>query len=746
MLQEQFDREEAQQQQQQRQRQQASQSGALTLNVTVPAGTQPGHMILVQAPNGQQVQVELPPHAVPGGTIQVAVPQQPLPSPEQHQQGVQPEPEPFGAAPPAAGDNDDDLARAIQASLANSAPQPPAPVPAPVDPFDAFADPQPAQPPQPLPPTATAGVTEAPSVGSSGAPLNNGAIELQLYCVDTTTSSSTLYVFAISRVGVEQPSHTVSKNYAEFVELNDALREELNAAASANTFLIGAAELAAALPPLPPKSTIGRRKAVVLAERQDALTKYLQTACAHPLLHNSFALSLFLAKPSDAEGGGAAAAPPPLPPIEAADLSAPSPPAGAAAAMAPAVTAPPPAAGGSGGGQFRHTATSVMVTLPPGAVAGQKLRVAGPSGHTIEMVVPEGALPGQQLQVQAQLPPPPAQQPPPPQPLQPLEQAASDPGPGGQQQQQHQHQQEAVSSLPQAEDVDGKVWSVTARPPHVDSAGHTMYPFAVTITTMTPAAAAAADERRRGGEDEEDDEEDDGEALQRSRPTTDSPWDDLQQQQGVATAAPPVRRMSLPGSGHGHQGGDGDGGGGGESPADASSPQSVEVHELCLRYSEWAALDTKLSNPYSTEQLYSASHDRITHRSGNVRPKVTILQSIRADPVIKAVLPELTMTSTVGRSKDKVMAERSAAVLAYLRALCALPTARAHPAFSTLLALESGRAEEQSRQQLLGRVDALEMELAERTMAMSAMEAENRRLSIALSEAEQRLAQVRKYY
>ena len=29
-------------------------------------------------------------------------------------QGVQPEPEPFGAAPPAAGGNDDDLARAIQ--------------------------------------------------------------------------------------------------------------------------------------------------------------------------------------------------------------------------------------------------------------------------------------------------------------------------------------------------------------------------------------------------------------------------------------------------------------------------------------------------------------------------------------------------------------------------------------------------------------------------------------------------------
>ena len=95
------------------------------------------------------------------------------------------------------------------------------------------------------------------------------------YRVDGASSTSTLYVFAISRVGGERPSHTVSKSYADFVELNDALRAELNAAASANSFLIGAAELAGALPPLPPKSTIGRRKAAVIAERQVALTQYL---------------------------------------------------------------------------------------------------------------------------------------------------------------------------------------------------------------------------------------------------------------------------------------------------------------------------------------------------------------------------------------------------------------------------------------------------------------------------------------
>ena len=95
------------------------------------------------------------------------------------------------------------------------------------------------------------------------------------YRVVGTSSTSTLYVFAISRVGGERPSHTVSKSYADFVELNDALRAELNAAASANSFLIGAAELAGALPPLPPKSTIGRRKAAVIAERQEALTQYL---------------------------------------------------------------------------------------------------------------------------------------------------------------------------------------------------------------------------------------------------------------------------------------------------------------------------------------------------------------------------------------------------------------------------------------------------------------------------------------
>ena len=87
------------------------------------------------------------------------------------------------------------------------------------------------------------------------------------------------------------------------------------------------------------------------------------------------------------------------------------------------------------------------------------------------------------------------------------------------------------------------------------------------------------------------------------------------------------------------------------------------------------------------------------------------------------------------------MAERSKLVLEYLQALCSLPTARRHPAFTALL--ETGKAAEASRQQLLGRVDALEMELAKKTMAMSAMEADNRRLSRALKEAEDKLAQVR---
>jgi hypothetical protein len=43
----------------------------------------------------------------------------------------------------------------------------------------------------------------------------------------------------------------------------------------------------------------------------------------------------------------------------------------------------------------------------------------------------------------------------------------------------------------------------------------------------------------------------------------------------------------------------------------------------------------------------------------------------------------------------------------------------------------------------LGRVDALEMELAKRSMAADTLEAENYRLSQALKEAEGRLAQVK---
>jgi small-conductance mechanosensitive channel len=86
------------------------------------------------------------------------------------------------------------------------------------------------------------------------------------------------------------------------------------------------------------------------------------------------------------------------------------------------------------------------------------------------------------------------------------------------------------------------------------------------------------------------------------------------------------------------------------------------------------------------------------------------------------------------------MAERSKLVLDYLQALCSLPSARRHPAFAALL--ETGKAAEASRQQLLRRVDALETELAKKTMAMSAMEAENRTLSLALKQAEDKLAQV----
>ena len=112
--------------------------------------------------------------------------------------------------------------------------------------------------------------------------------------------------------------------------------------------------------------------------------------------------------------------------------------------------------------------------------------------------------------------------------------------------------------------------------------------------------------------------DDDDQALQRSHPPpaaiktaaappVDSPWDDLISCDGgeqAPAAAPPVRRMSLP------------------PGADA---QREEVYELCLRYSEWAALDSGLSQP----------------------------PSVRDDPHVRANLPELPSTSTVGRSKDR---------------------------------------------------------------------------------------------
>lgn len=680
MLQEQFDREQSEHQQglqQQRHEQ------ALTLAVTVPDGTRPGQMILVQTPSGNQVQIELPSYAVPGQTIQVRVPSHLQQGPESEPEGLD-----YPAPPPVPTPTaDDDLARAIQASLAGaSVPHEPSSVPPSADPFDVFAEPAPAQPqPQPQPqrfPPTTTNTSAGPSIGTAGVPLNNGAVDLQFYCVDTTTSSSTLYVFAISRVGVEQPSHTVSKSYADFVELNGALREELNASASANSFLIGAEELERALPPLPPKSTIGRRKAVVIAERQQALTQYLHAACAHPLLHDSLSLSLFLANPAGERSEGDA--------VPGGELMPPE-------AVGPGVQTRVPAAvlgdGGGGGNGAEHITTSVMVTVPQDGAPGQKLRVLGPSGHAIELVIPEGALPGQQLQVQADIPPP----------------------------SQTQPQRGAVARQAVGPKLDGEratesgTWSVTARQPHVDASGHVVYPFAVTVTCMqklppssTSLIAALNDEE---GEDEDD------QALLRSRdamvgapppvPTASastSPWNDVQSHPAPA-AAPPVRRMAAPGQGVSppELGVDPPG-------TDVSSLESVKVYELSLRYSEWAAFDSKLSE-------------------------------VRQDLDAKATLPELPNTSTVGRSKDRVMAERSKAVLEYLQALCSLPTVRNHPAFSALL--ETGRAAESSRQQLLGRLDALEMELAKRTMAMSAMEAENRRLSQALKEAESQLAQVR---
>jgi hypothetical protein len=688
-LQEQFDREEAQHQRdvtlQQPTPPPPSSSRPLTLAVVVPAGTSPGQTILVQAPSGQQVQVELPAHAVPGQTIQVSIPPQLL-----VQQAAQPEPEGFlGDAPgpplPSAGAEDDDLARAIQASLGNAdVPPGSSSVPPPADPFaviggSAAPAPQLRQEPHP---SATKGDSATASIiGTSGAPLNNGAVELQLYCVDTTTSSSTLYVFAISRVGVEQPSHTVSKTYAEFVDLNDALRGELHAAASANSFLIGAAELAAALPPLPQKNTIGRRKAVVIAERQEALTQYLQAACAHPLLHDSLSLSLFLADPSTSQSGDDMASVASVaPPGQVDDQHAP-PGLPGLASNVPAVVSDAPAGTAVGGAPNEGSSSStnagtqrtslVMVTVPADGAPGQKLRVADPSGHEIELVIPEGVIPGQQLQVQATIPPP-------------------------------QQDPDAPTSHLRVNETESGTWTVRARQPHVDASGHAMYPFAVTVTSILPGLQRPSEGIGAlislNGTTPGDEENDDYQALQRSHEAVEtpelasaSPWDDARPQ--APAVAPPVRKMSL--------------------PDEAGSRCHVGVYELCLRYSEWVALDSKLSNP----------------------------PSVRNDPQVMSTLPELPSTSTVGRAKDRVMAERSKLILDYLQALCSLPTARSHPSFRTLL--DTGKAAESSRQQLLGRVDALEMELAKRSMAVDTLEAENYRLSQALKEAESRLAQVK---
>lgn len=84
---------------------------------------------------------------------------------------------------------------------------------------------------------------------------------------------------------------------------------------------------------------------------------------------------------------------------------------------------------------------------------------------------------------------------------------------------------------------------------------------------------------------------------------------------------------------------------------------------------------------------------------------------MRDDPTVAVGLPTLPTTSTVGRAKDRVSAERSRALAVYLEALCALPHARCHPAFQALLAM--GKKEESSRQQLLTRVNALEMEVCD---------------------------------
>jgi hypothetical protein len=118
------------------------------MDVRVPEGAQPGQSMLVDAPTGQQVHVEIPAYATPGSTIAVSVPGA-GPPPGPAAAGVR-KPHPCGlfrCAPPnpcvrararsqgfGAG-GDDDLARAIQASLQESggapaaAPVPVAPAP-----------------------------------------------------------------------------------------------------------------------------------------------------------------------------------------------------------------------------------------------------------------------------------------------------------------------------------------------------------------------------------------------------------------------------------------------------------------------------------------------------------------------------------------------------------------------------------------------------------------------------------------
>ena len=128
----------------------------------------------------------------------------------------------------------------------------------------------------------------------------------------------------------------------------------------------------------------------------------------------------------------------------------------------------------------------------------------------------------------------------------------------------------------------------------------------------------------------------------------------------------------------------------------------TQCYELGLRYSEWASM---------SEALGAAC-------AGS--------------------LPQLPQTSTVGRSKEKVATERAKAVTEFVSAVCALPEARKQHAFRSHLG--AGLAEAASRQELLGRVEMLELELGERTMAMSALAARNAELEAQLAEAQQRLA------